>query len=283
VERLEPVSGAPNDVAPVSGAAPSVDPVVDSAPPSPAEAGRHGQHETAPTSPAPGPFVAPAVPMAYPAAPPRVVSGPMMGMPHPRPAYGPVPGRIPSPGPAPRPGAIPPPRVPPGPQPPGMPGPHVAPGVPWSGTPAPGATAPATSDPAAAPGTKGPEGPGAPGAPPNAGPFAAAPTASAPFNNVQADQLAWTPAAPRTSRRLNNAALAAMIVSLASFVTCPLIGLVGVYLGLRAKKEIQETGDDGDGMASAGVVVGFISTGVAAVTVLVVAMVVAFAAGAASN
>ena len=74
-----------------------------------------------------------------------------------------------------------------------------------------------------------------------------------------------------------------MIVSLASFVTCPLIGLVGVYLGLRAKKEILESGDDGDGMATAGVVVGFISTGVAAVTLLVVGMVLAFIAGAAAN
>lgn len=114
--------------------------------------------------------------------------------------------------------------------------------------------------------------------PPNAGAFAAAPTGSAPFNNVQVEHVTWT----RESKRLNNAALAAMIVSLASFVTCPLIGLVGAYLGMRAKKEIRETGDDGDGMATAGIVVGFISTGVAAVTVLVVAMVVAFAAGAAS-
>ncbi len=119
--------------------------------------------------------------------------------------------------------------------------------------------------------------------PPNAGAFAAAPTAGAPFNNVQVEHVTWTPAStPRDSRRLNNAALASMIVSLASFVTCPLIGLVGAYLGIRAKKEIQETGDDGDGMATAGIVVGFISTAVAAVTVLVVAMVVAFAAGAAS-
>jgi ABC-type spermidine/putrescine transport system permease subunit II len=97
------------------------------------------------------------------------------------------------------------------------------------------------------------------------------------------EPVGWAPAtAPRASRRLNNAALASMIVSLASFITCPLIGLVGAYLGFRAKKEIQETGDDGDGMATAGIVVGFISTGVAAVTILVVAMVISFAAGAAS-
>jgi ABC-type Fe3+ transport system permease subunit len=118
-----------------------------------------------------------------------------------------------------------------------------------------------------------------PGAlPPNAGAFAAAPTASAPFNNISMEHVTW----PRESRKLNNAALAAMIVSLASFVTCPLIGLVGAYLGFRAKREIQQTGEDGDGMATAGIVVGIISTGVAAVITLVVAIVLAFAAGAAS-
>ena len=116
------------------------------------------------------------------------------------------------------------------------------------------------------------------GLPPNAGAFAAAPTASAPFTNISMEHVTW----PREARRLNNAALAAMIVSLASFVTCPLIGLVGAYLGFRAKKEIQQTGEDGDGMATAGIVVGFISTAVATVTLLVVAMVFAFAAGAAS-
>ena len=74
-----------------------------------------------------------------------------------------------------------------------------------------------------------------------------------------------------------------MIVSLASFVTCPLIGLVGVYLGMRAKKEIQASGDDGDGMATAGVVVGWVSTGVAVATFFIVALLFAFAAGAASQ
>ena len=188
--HLEPVSGAPSEVTPVSGAAPSAAQVIEGAPTSPAEAGRHGQHETAPTSPAPGPFPAPAVP-------------PTVG-------------------------------------------------------PSPMASA---------------------GGPPNAGPFAAAPTAGAPFNNPQPDPVVWSE--PGAHRRLNNAALAAMIVSLASFVTCPLIGLVGVYLGLRAKREIRANGEDGDGMATAGVVVGWVSTGVAVLVILTWAFIVAFALGAA--
>ena len=188
--HLEPVSGAPSEVTPVSGAAPSADQVIEAAPTSPAEAGRHGQHETAPTSPAPGPFPAPAV-------------SPIVG---------------------------------------------------------PSPVAPA-------------------GAPPNAGSFSAAPTAGAPFTNPQPDQVVWSE--PAAYRRLNNAALAAMIVSLASFVTCPLIGLVGVYLGMRAKREIRANGEDGDGMATAGVVVGWVSTGVAVLGILTYAFIVAFVLGAA--
>jgi hypothetical protein len=190
VAHLEPVSGAPSDVTPVSGAAPSADQVIEAAPTSPADAGRHGQHETAPTSPAPALFPAPAVPPTV--VPPPVVST---------------------------------------------------------------------------------------GAPPNAGPFSAAPTAGAPFNNPQADQVVWSQ--PAAHRRLNNAALAAMIVSLASFVTCPLIGLVGVYLGMRAKREIRANGEDGDGMATAGVVVGWVSTGLAVLIILTYAFIVAFVLGAA--
>ena len=119
--------------------------------------------------------------------------------------------------------------------------------------------------------------------PPNAGPFAAAPTATAPFSTVHVDQPVWTATPRHASGRLNNAAVASMIVSLASFVTCPLIGLVGVYLGMRAKKEIQASGDDGDGMATAGVVVGWVSTGVAVATFFIVALLFAFVAGAASQ
>jgi hypothetical protein len=56
-------------------------------------------------------------------------------------------------------------------------------------------------------------------------------------------------------------AIAAMVVSLASLLTCPLIGAVGVYLGRRSRAEIARTGEEGDGMAQAGIIVGWIAIG----------------------
>jgi hypothetical protein len=60
-------------------------------------------------------------------------------------------------------------------------------------------------------------------------------------------------------RRTNSMAIAAMVVSLASLFTCPLVGAVGIYLGNRARAEIRRTGEEGDGMAQAGVIVGWIA------------------------
>jgi hypothetical protein len=56
-------------------------------------------------------------------------------------------------------------------------------------------------------------------------------------------------------------AIAALAVSLVSLFTCPLVGAVGIYLGNRARDEIRTTGEEGDGMAQAGVIVGWIAIG----------------------
>ena len=74
---------------------------------------------------------------------------------------------------------------------------------------------------------------------------------------------------PAPARRTNGMAIAAMVVSLASLVTCPLVGGVGIYLGNKARDEIRRTGEDGDGMALAGVIVGWIAIGL---TILYVCM-----------
>jgi Domain of unknown function (DUF4190) len=104
---------------------------------------------------------------------------------------------------------------------------------------------------------------------PNA--FASAPTASAPYPN---QTYAWS--YPPVAGRLNNTALASMIVSLASFVTCPLLGLLGVYLGTRARGEIKARNEEGDGMAIAGIVAGWIATGLTVLLMIVYAMVAGF-------
>jgi hypothetical protein len=60
-------------------------------------------------------------------------------------------------------------------------------------------------------------------------------------------------------RRTNGLAIAALVVSLVSLLSCPFAGAVGIYLGNRARNEIRSTGEDGDGMAQAGIIVGWIA------------------------
>ncbi|SNT61366.1 protein of unknown function [Asanoa hainanensis] len=63
------------------------------------------------------------------------------------------------------------------------------------------------------------------------------------------------PAAPKT----NGLAIAALVCSLAGLVTC-ISAPVGAILGHVARKQIRERGEGGDGMALAGIIVGWILT-----------------------
>jgi hypothetical protein len=76
------------------------------------------------------------------------------------------------------------------------------------------------------------------------------------------------PPAPKT----NQLALTSMVVSISSVVAvlcafcCSLLallglggGVTGVILGFAARRQIQERGEQGDGMALAGIIVGFVA------------------------
>ena len=60
--------------------------------------------------------------------------------------------------------------------------------------------------------------------------------------------------------RTNGLAIASLVCSLLGFVTC-LSAPVGIVLGHVAKKQIKQTGEQGEGMATAGLWVGYILTG----------------------
>lgn len=62
---------------------------------------------------------------------------------------------------------------------------------------------------------------------------------------------------PRTT---NGMAIAALVCSLSGFLTF-LSAPVGAILGHIARKQIRERGEEGDGMALAGIVIGWIITG----------------------
>lgn len=63
---------------------------------------------------------------------------------------------------------------------------------------------------------------------------------------------AMYPAAPPT----NGLAIAAMILSIAGF------GPIGAIMGHVARRQIQERGEQGDGFALAGIIVGWVTTGI---------------------
>lgn len=69
-------------------------------------------------------------------------------------------------------------------------------------------------------------------------------------------------------RQTNGMAIAALVVGLTSLMSCPLIGAVAIYLGNRARAEIRASGQDGDGLALAGVITGWVAVGIAVATIL---------------
>jgi hypothetical protein len=65
-------------------------------------------------------------------------------------------------------------------------------------------------------------------------------------------------AQPMPVRQTNGLAIASMVVSLASIVICGYPAIVGAIMGHVARRQIRERGEDGDGMALTGVIVGWI-------------------------
>lgn len=61
-------------------------------------------------------------------------------------------------------------------------------------------------------------------------------------------------------RDTNPLAIASLVCSIAGLVTCALTSVVGLILGIVAMSQIKRTGDEGRGMALAGVIVGGVIT-----------------------
>lgn len=72
-------------------------------------------------------------------------------------------------------------------------------------------------------------------------------------------------------RPTNTMAIIALVVALTSLGFCSLLGGVAVYLGNRARAEIRATGEDGDGMALAGVIIGWCGVAISVLSMLLLA------------
>jgi uncharacterized protein DUF4190 len=88
---------------------------------------------------------------------------------------------------------------------------------------------------------------------------------------------------PGGVRQTNGLAIASMVVSLASIVICGFPAIVGAIMGHVARKQIRERGEDGDGMALTGVIVGWIVFGLSMIGLAIYIFVIVLAIGTAST
>ena len=91
------------------------------------------------------------------------------------------------------------------------------------------------------------------------------------------------PYAPYGAQQRTNAlAIASLVCSIAGLATC-ISAPVGVVLGHVAKKQIRETGEAGDGMATAGLWVGYILSALGLIGIIIYVIAIAAAIGAADS
>jgi hypothetical protein len=85
---------------------------------------------------------------------------------------------------------------------------------------------------------------------------------------------------PYATSKTNGLAIAALVVSLISMVSCPLIGLAGAIMGHIARRQVTERREEGAGMALAGIIVGWIGL---AIGILIVVFYIVLFAGLSSS
>jgi hypothetical protein len=85
---------------------------------------------------------------------------------------------------------------------------------------------------------------------------------------------AYPPPMPR--RPTNSMAIAALILGVVSLFSCQLLGIGAIFCGNRARAEIRAGGEDGDGMALAGIILGWVALALVALTVLGLIVYLAF-------
>jgi hypothetical protein len=78
---------------------------------------------------------------------------------------------------------------------------------------------------------------------------------------------------PSPQRRANGLAIAALVCGLGQLVMGPVATVAAIGLGHKARRQIQVTGEPGDGLARAGLMMGYVGLTVAVIGVLAVAFV----------
>jgi hypothetical protein len=69
-------------------------------------------------------------------------------------------------------------------------------------------------------------------------------------------------------RRTNGLATTSFILSLLGIAFCGLLGIGGLITGYKARRRIRETGEDGAGLALAGIIIGWVTVGITSLIML---------------
>lgn len=80
---------------------------------------------------------------------------------------------------------------------------------------------------------------------------------------------------PPVYRPTNGLAVAAFVTGLVGLFSCPLLGGVAVYLATRARTDIRATGESGDSLALAGLIVGWCGLAIGVLVALLWALLMA--------
>jgi hypothetical protein len=84
----------------------------------------------------------------------------------------------------------------------------------------------------------------------------------------------YAPAPYPSTMPTNTMAVVSLATGIASWFVLPLVGgVVAVITGHLAKKEIRQTGEQGDGLATIGLVLGYLHLAVVALVVLILILV----------
>jgi hypothetical protein len=77
-----------------------------------------------------------------------------------------------------------------------------------------------------------------------------------------------SPYAYPPARPTNGLAIGSLVTSIAAFFVCGSIGIAGAIMGHMARRQLRERNEDGDGLALAGIIIGWIGFALSLVMIL---------------
>ena len=97
-------------------------------------------------------------------------------------------------------------------------------------------------------------------------------TADLPGSSLRPQYLPGPPGPWQASQRTNRLAVAALVCGIGQLVVFLPATIIAIVLGHKARREIRQTGEQGDGLARAAILLGYIGLGLTVLVVLVVAL-----------